>query len=184
MTDELSPAERELAGDLARLGDDPSPAARSTIMQAVRSAVRAETPVRRWRLRWRLAGVALAALLVLVIGAVGGVAASSQALPNSPGYPLRYVGEAARLAASDPVGREHLRIKFARDRFSQAQQLVRDNRADAKRLVADGSDYLNQAQSNLPSLSVDEQGQVENELDQAGQEESAAQDQVNQSGEH
>ena len=184
MTDDLSPAQRELAGELSKLASDPSPATAGSIMRAVRTAVRAEVPVKRWRLRWRFAGVMLAALLILVTGSVGAVAASSQALPNSPAYTLRYFGEDVRLVVASPVGREQLRIQFARDRFTQAKQVVRDNRADAKRLVADGSDYLNQAQRELPSLSADEQGQVESELNQAGREETAAQDQVNQEGQH
>ncbi len=184
MTDELSQAERELAGELSRLAADPSPAASDTIMRAVRTSVRTVAPAKRWRLRRRFASMAVAAVLILIIGTVGAVAASSEALPSSPGYRLRYVGEGVRLAAASPVGREDLRIQFARKRFSQAQQVVRDNRADAKRLVADGSEYLNQAQREVPSLTADEQGQVESELNEAGQEETAAQDEVNQESQH
>jgi hypothetical protein len=184
MSDELSPAEQELANRLSGLAADPSQAARETIMRAVRTAVREPAPAeRRWVIRpWRLAAAALAAALVMVVGTVGVLAASSQALPDSPAYALRTAGEQVRLVVASPVGREQLRIQFARDRFHQAEQVVSQNRWNARRLIDDGSGYLDQTRRDLPSLSVGEQGQVQNQLNQAGQDQKAAQDQLNQQG--
>jgi hypothetical protein len=127
-------------------------------------------------------GVATAVLLVGV-GTIGAMAASSRALPNSPAYPLRFAGEGIRLAVASPVDREHLRVDFARDRFRQAREVAPSNRSDAKRLIVDGRDYLAQARSDLPSLSAGEQGEVESEINQAGEDERSAEGQLNQQGE-
>jgi hypothetical protein len=132
---------------------------------------------------WRLAAAALAAALVVITGTVGVLAASSQALPDSPAYALRTAGEQIRLVVASPVGREQLRIQFARDRFHQAEEVVQADRSDARRLIDDGSGYLDQTRRDLPSLSVGEQGQLANQLNQAGQDQKAAEDQLNQQGE-
>jgi gas vesicle protein len=136
----------------------------------------------RWTLSWRPLTAVVAAVVLLAAGTVGAMAASSQALPTSPAYPLRYAGEGIRLAVASPVGREHLRIDFARDRFRQAKAVVRDNRADAKQLIADGSQYLDQTRRDLSSLSADQQGQVESEINQAGDDQKSAENQVDQQG--
>jgi hypothetical protein len=125
----------------------------------------------------------MAAVLVVITGTVGVLAASSRALPDSPAYALRFAGEEVRLAVASPVGREQLRIGFARDRFQQAQGIVRRSPSDARRLIDDGSNYLEQTRRDLPSLSADQQGQVESQLNQAGQDQQAAQNDLNQSGE-
>ena len=183
MSDDLSPAEQDLATELSRLAVDPSPAARDSIMRAVSAARLAEPKAPRWRLRWRVIGAAVAAVLVLVTGTVGVLAASSQALPASPAYSLRGVGEQIRIFFASPVGREELRIQFARERFQQVPAVVHRSRSDAMRLINDGSNYLDQTRRDLPSLSADEQGQVESRLNQAGQDQQGAQDELNQSGE-
>jgi hypothetical protein len=180
--DELSPAEQELAHELSRLAVDPNPAARETIMRAVRTAIRAPAPAERWRLRWRVMAAGVAAVLVVIAGTVGVLAASSQALPDGPSYTLRVAGEQVRLVVASHVGREQLRIQFARDRFRQAVQIVNVNRSDARRLVDDGSNYLDQTRRDLPALSTDQQGQMENQLNQAGQDQQAAENQLNQAG--
>jgi hypothetical protein len=182
MTDELSPAEQDLAHELSRLAVDPDPAARETIMRAVRGAVRAPAPAERWRLRRRVMAAGVAAVLLAITGTAGVMAASSQALPDSPAYTLRVAGEQVRLVIDSPVGREQLRIQFARDRFRQAEQIVNVNRSDARRLLEDGGSYLDQTRRDLPSLSSEQQGQVENQLGQAGQDQKAAESQVNQGG--
>lgn len=182
MNDDLSPAEQDLARELSGLGIDPSPAARDSIMRAVSAARSAEPKTHRWRLRWRVMTAAVAAVLVLITASIGAMAASSQALPNSPAYTLRGAGEEVRIVLASPLGRERLRIEFARDRFKQVPTVIHVSRSEAGRLIADGSAYLDQAQRDLPSLAVDEQGQVENELNNAGADETAAQDQLNQEG--
>ena len=182
MSDDLSPAERELARRLSGLGADLSPAASDSIMRAVRTARRAPVTGLRFQLRWRLPVALAAAALLVVTGTVVVLAASSEALPHSPAYTLRFVGEGVRLAVASAVGRERLRIQFARVRFQQADQVVHENLSDARRLVDDGGVYLNQTRRELPSLTADEQGQVENQLHQAGQDQQAAEDQLNQEG--
>jgi len=183
MMDDLSTVENEIARELSRLAADPSPASRDSIMQAVRARREAAAVPQRLDLRWRLTAL-VAAILVLLIGStMGAVAASGRALPHSPAYPLRFVGEQVRLAVASPVGREELRIGFARDRFGQVQAVVRENRSDAQRLIDDGRGYLDQARRNQSSLTAGEQGRIENQLDQAGQDQKAAENQLNQDGE-
>jgi hypothetical protein len=180
--DELSPTEQDLAKELARLAADPSDARRDSIMRVVRAARQESARPAPWHLRRRIVAVIAAAVLVIA-SAVGVLAASTQALPDSPTYGLRFAGESVRLAVANPVGREELRIQFARDRFHQAQAVVRENRPIAKRLIDDGRDYLDQTRRDLPSLSGGEQGEVQNQLNQAGEAEKAAQGQLNQNGE-
>jgi hypothetical protein len=182
MNDELSPVERELANQLSGLAADPSPADREAIMRAVRTAVRAPAPAERWRRPWRVAAAAMAAALVVLTGTVGVLAASSQALPDSPAYALRFAGEEVRLVVSSPMAREELRIQFARERFLQAKAVVPRSRSNAKRLIDDGSSYLNQTRRDLPSLPADQQGQVQSQLNQAGQDQQAAEEDLNQEG--
>ena len=184
MNDDLSAAEQELARELSSLAIDPSPAARESIMRAVSAATQAEAKAPRWRLRWRVMTAAFAAVLVLITGTVGVLAASSQALPDSPAYSLRGVGEEFRIAFASPIGKEELRIQFARDRFKQVPAVVHRSRATATRLIDDGNSYLDQTRRDLPSLSADEQGEVESQLKQAGQDQQGAQDQVNQEGQN
>ena len=131
-----------------------------------------------------MAVATLAAALVLITGTVGAVAASSQALPDSPAYALRFAGEDVRLIVASPVGREQLRIGFARDRFQQATAVVHRSRSAANRLIADGGNYLQQTRVDLPALPTSEQGQVQNQLTQAGQDQQAAEQELNQTGEH
>jgi hypothetical protein len=182
VNDDLSPAEQDLARELSGLAVDPSPKARESIMRAVSAARPAEPQAPRRQLRWRVMTAALAAVLALVTGTVGVLAASSQALPGSPAYSLRGAGEQIRIAFASPVGQEELRIQFARDRFQQVPEVVHQSRSDARRLIDDGSNYLAQTRQNLPSLSAGQQGQVQNQLNQAGQDQQAAQDELNQQG--
>ncbi|MDQ2943370.1 MAG: anti-sigma factor [Candidatus Dormibacteraeota bacterium] len=179
----LSPAEQEIARELSRLAADPSPASRDSIMRAVRAGRQAQARRPGGGLRWRLIAVVAATLLLLVGGTSGAVAASSQALPHNPAYTLRFVNEKVRLTVANPVGRVELRIDFARDRFRQAQLVVRENRSDAMRLIDDGRVYLDQARRDLSSLPAGEQGRMENPLNQAGQDQKAAENQLNQYGE-
>lgn len=183
VNDDLSPAEQDLARELSGLAIDPSPAARESIMRAVSAARVAEPKAPRWRLRWRVMTAAVAAVLVLITGTVGVLAASSQALPDSPAYSLREAGEQIRIAFASTVGQEELRIQFARERFRQVPAVVHRSRSEAMRLINDGSNYLDQTRSDLPSLSAREQGEVESQLNQAGQDQQGAQDELNQSGE-
>jgi hypothetical protein len=182
MIDELSTAEQEIADRLWTLAADPGRETRDSIMQRVRAASHVTAPRLQQHLRPRIALVGILAAALLVVSSVGAVAASSQALPDSPAYTLRFTGEQVRLAVASPIGREDLRIQFARDRFHQAQEVLSESRSDAKRLIQDGGDYLVQARHDLSSLSAGEQGQVETQLNQAGADRAAAENQLNQSG--
>jgi len=181
MNDGLSASELEIADRLWKLAADAGQADTESIMQAVRAARLTAGPRRQHRPQRIVLGALMAAALLLT-SAVGAVAASSQALPDSPAYTLRFTGEQVRLAVASPVGREQLRIQFARDRFHQAQDVVSQNRPNAKRLISDGSDYLQQARHEVSSLPAGEQGPVESQLNQAGADQAAAENQLNQDG--
>jgi hypothetical protein len=183
MMDGLSPSEQETAQELSALADDPSAASWDSIMRGVHAALPIAAPSARWHLSGRLVMAVAAAVLLLGGSTIGAMAASSQALPHSPAYPLRFAGEGIRLAVASPADREHLRIDFARDRFHQAGDVVRENRSDAKQLIVDGRDYLAQARRDLSSLSAGEQGRVESEINQAGDDERSAEGQLTQQGE-
>ena len=183
MTDDLSPTEQDLARELSGLAVDPSPAARESIMRAVSAARHAEPKAAARRLRWRVMTAAVAAVVVLITGTIGVLAASSQALPDSPAYSLRGAGEQIRITFANRVGQEELRIQFARDRFQQVPAVVHRSRSAAVRLITDGGNYLDGARRDLPSLTADQQGQVQNQLNQAGQDQQAAEQQLNQNGE-
>jgi hypothetical protein len=177
---DLSSTERELAGELAGLGVDPTHAKHAAIMAAVRRSQEARPPVMG---RWRFALVAFGAAALLALSSVGAVAASNDALPSSPTYSLRLAGEQFRLAVASPAGREQLRIDFANARISQALAILRQgDRTDAKSLLRDSRGYLAQAKKDLGSLPANEQGQIQNQLNQAEANEHQAELQLNQEG--
>jgi hypothetical protein len=178
---DLSPQEQGLAAELAHLIGEPSPQRRARIMAAVRTAPapRTEPILRPWRLV--LAGVA--AIGLLLASAVGAVAASADALPSSPNYSLRQLGEQVRLTFAEPKSREELRISFAESRISQAQSALRHgDRSNARGLLADSRTYLQQARQNLSNLPSDEQGEVENDLSRADASENQTQTELDQEG--
>jgi len=185
MNDDLSPVESRLASELEGLVEDPDKATRRSIMRAVRQKpipLHAGRPRSHPTARFVLAMVAAAALLLM--GATAALAGSSHAVPTSPAYGLRLAGEDVRLTFAQPKQREELRIGFARDRFQQARDIARSDHDNARLLVEGGHDYLAQVRSTLGSLSADEQGEVENELDQATQDENDTQNQVGQHGQN
>lgn len=176
----LSAAEQRLAGELAALGVNPSPEKSAAIMAAVRRSQDVRPTLVR---RWRLALVAFGAAALLALSSVGAVAASNEALPSSPTYSLRFAGEQARLALASPAGREQLRIDFANARVNQARAILRQGaRTDARSLLRDSRGYLAQAKKDLGSLPANEQGQIQNQLNQAETNEHQAEAQLNQDG--
>lgn len=178
---ELSPDEQRLAAELARLAVDPSPERRRRILTAVRAAPAPRPALLR---PWRVAIAVAAALVLLAAGAAGALAASSDALPNSPNYPLRSIGERVRLALADPAGREQLRISFAQSRIAQARTVLkRDDRSNARSLLRDSRAYLGDAQQDLHNVPSGEQGTVQNQLNQAQAQQDDAEGQLNQQGE-
>lgn len=177
---DLSADERRLADELASLIQDPSADRRVRIMSAVRNLPVA--PPRSVR-RWRLAIAAIAAAALLVITSVGALAASSEALPNSPNYHLRSFGEQLRLTFADPTTREQLRISFAQSRISQARiVLQRGDRTDARGLLRDSRQYIAETKQELAALPSGEQGQIENQLNQTQTDQNQAESQLNQQG--
>lgn len=176
----LSAAERQLAGELFALGVNPSAETSAAIMAAVRRSQNVRPALVR---RWRLALVAFGAAALLALSSVGAVAASNDALPSSPTYSLRFAGEQARLALSSPAGREQLRIDFANARVNQARAVLRQGaRTDAQSLLRDSRGYLAQAKKDLGSVPANEQGQIQNQLNQAETNEHQAEAQLNQNG--
>jgi hypothetical protein len=178
---DLSAEEQRLAADLARLAADPSAERRAAIMAAVRgSHPQDRSAVRPWRLV--LAGVG--AVAILMAGTVGAVASSGEALPNNPNYSLRVFGEQVRLVVANPAGREQLRISFAKSRIDQARSiLTQGDVSNARGLLRDSREYLAQTRKDLGSLSSSEQGQIQNQLNQAEEDEHQAEMQLNQEGE-
>jgi hypothetical protein len=176
----LSAAERELAGELAALGVSPSPETSAAIMAAVRRS----QDVRPSAVRpWRPALIVFGAAALLALSSVGALAASTDALPSSPTYSLRFAGEQARLALASPAGRERLRIDFANARINQARAILKHGGlADAKSLLRDSRGYLEQTKKELAGVPPNEQGQIQNQLNQAEANEHQAELQLNQDG--
>jgi hypothetical protein len=183
MMDDLSPAELDLASQLSKLASDPSPAAREAIMGAVRTAVAHSAQPRRWPNALRLTAAAVVAVALVLGTSIFAFAASSTALPDSPAYGLRSVGEQLRIAILAPTDRELLRITFARDHFRQAQDIAHRDRPDAVRLLKDGRAYLDDARKNLPSVPSGEQGDVQNQLNQADAQQGQTTTQLGEQGE-
>jgi hypothetical protein len=177
--EELTESERRLASALSRLAADASPERHAAIM----SAVRQETGQRPFVIgRWRpvVAGLAAAAVLA---GSTIGVFASSNALPNSPAYPVRLGVEHIRLTVASPADREHLRISFAHARISQANaQLSQGDRNNAEALLRDSRTYLSEAKQDLNAIPADEQGQIQSELNQTQADEQQSETQLIQEG--
>lgn len=177
---ELSGDERRLAAELGTLAEDASAERRGRIMAAVRSS---HAPRRAVIGPWRVALAGLGAVGILMASTGGAVAASGDALPNSPNYSLRTFGEQVRLALADPSGREMLRIAFANARINQAQAILAHDRANAKGLLRDSRGYLNQVRNDLGSVPASQQGQIESQLNQAEAAEHQAEAQLHQGGE-
>lgn len=176
----LSPAEQQLAAELSQLAADPTPERHAAIMAAVR---RSRAPRRFVFGRWRLALAGVAALAILTGSTVGAFAASSDALPSSPKYPIRLLGEQLWIALAAPADREQLRIRYASQRIAQARAALRQgDRRDASALLRDCRSYLTQAKEDLGSVSSDQQGQIQSELNQTEADEQQAEEQVNQDG--
>jgi hypothetical protein len=177
---DLSADERRLAAQLEKLAVSPSPERRANIMAAVRAAQPARRSfIGRWRVALALAGAAA----ILMTSTVGAVASSGDALPNNPNYSLRVLGEQVRLALADPSTREHLRIAFANTRIAQAQATIaHGDRSNAKGLLRDSHQYLDQARKDIGNLPRSEQGEIENQLNQAQANEHQAEAQLGQNG--
>ncbi len=169
-----------MAEELSGLAPDVSDERRARIMAAVRAAP--SPRLAQGGLR-RLALAAAAAVLLLVTGTVGAVAASGDAVPSSPNYPLRSVGERFRLAIADTPTREQLRLSFAESRITQAHTALQNgDRPDAQGLLRDSRAYLDETKQDLGKLSANEQGQVQNQLNQAEGQQNQAEGQLNQQG--
>lgn len=178
---DLSADERRLVAELHSLAPDPSPERRAKIMAAVRAA---QPSTRRLIGPWRPVLAGLVAAVILMATAVGAVASAGDAVPSSPNYSLRALGEQVRLSLSDPTTREHLRIAFAKSRIAQAQKILdTGDVSNAKGLLKDSQQYLAQARKEVANLPPSEQGEIENELDQADAQEHETESRLEQEGE-
>ena len=185
--DELTPAEALLARRIAELGATPSATAQQRIMAAVLASLNAapnpllQHPGRRSAFRSLMLGLAAAA--AVSAGAIGAIAASAHALPNSPVYRLRVAGEGVRLATSDTAGKEQLRIGFARDRLAEAHALRGSEQSAAtEALLKDAQSYLSDAQQDLSLLPEEQRNQVQSEIDKVEGDEHAAELEAIQQG--
>jgi hypothetical protein len=176
----LTPEQARLGEELAHLVEGPSPEARARIMAAVRAAPSPAARSGRWR--WRRRALAAAGGLALVAGTgVTAMAASAHALPGSPAYTLRNVGERLRLGIAGSAGREELRISFARDRIQEAAAAgSHGEKQVAAELLDDSRSYLHSAMADLPELPAAERGKVESELDDTGRQEQTTEGELQQ----
>lgn len=178
----LTPEQERLGEELTRLVEGPSPEATARIMAAVRAAPGPAVTSGRWR--WRKRALAAAGGLALLGGSgVTALAASAHALPGSPAYTLRNLGEHLRLDLAGAADRERLRISFARDRLQQAAAAGAhgDSRVAAE-LLDDSRSYLRSAIADLPDLPPAERGDVQNELNSAGHQEQTTAGELRQEG--
>jgi hypothetical protein len=166
MSDDLSPEQRRVGEEIASLTTDPDAATQEAIMRAVMGAI-APAARRRTVHHWRLFTMAAALLALLALGSVGAVAATGNALPTTPAYQVRLATEDIRLATVSSRERDLLRIRFAVDRFGQSQVIASNNLSAAQRLFQDGWRYLMDAAADVPSLSLDEQFEVQDKLEKA-----------------
>lgn len=176
----LSESERRLASALAGLAAEASPQRQAAIM----SVVRRETGRRPTVLgRWRPVLVGLAAAAVLAGSTAGVFAASSEALPSSPAYPVRVGVEHIRLTLASPSDRAHLRIAFADDRINQAKtRLSHGDRSDAEKLLRDSRSYLSEAKNELGAVPAQEQGQIQSQLNETQVDQQQSETQLSQEG--
>lgn len=81
-----------------------------------------------WHRKW---AVAAATILVIVFCGVGTVAASANALPGEPLYPIKLAAEQVRvtLAFSD-IDRAELHIQYAERRAAEIEQMANQGEAD------------------------------------------------------
>jgi hypothetical protein len=178
----LTPEQTRLGEELAHVVEGPSPEARARIMAAVRAAPGPVARSGRWR--WRRRALAAAGGLALVAGTgVTALAASAHAVPGSPAYTLRNIGERLRLSIAGTAAREELRISFARDRIQQAAAAgSHGDKRVAAELLDDSRSYLHSAMADLAELPAAERGKVEGELDDTGRQEQTTEGEVQQQG--
>ena len=181
--DLLSPSQRQLGDELRRLVAGPSPQVSARLMAAVRAAPRPAAPPRQPMSPWRRVAIVGAAAFALVGGGAGAMVASAHALPGSPTYPLRLAGERLRLTFASPSEKERLRISFARDRLNQATAATASgDRTVAKDLLRGSQAYLHDATQNLGDVERAQGGEVQGELRTVGDQQKAADAQLQQQG--
>jgi hypothetical protein len=120
------------------------------------ATVRSRThPVRR---------LAVAAIIVVVLLAVGAVAASADSLPDSPLYPLKGLLENARgLLAFSPSDQFSYHLELARTRLSEADAMIARHRLDLAGQALGGLDdqltaaaiVVHAQQQKDPAVAVD-----------------------------
>ncbi len=178
----LTPEQERLGEELTRMVEGPSPEATARIMAAVRAAPGPAVAPGRWR--WRKRALAATGGLALVAGSgVTALAASAHALPGSPAYTMRNLGERLRLDLAGSADRERLRISFARDRLQQAAAAGSHGDSPvAAELLADSRSYLRSAIAGLRDLPAQERGDVQNELNSAGHQERTTAGELQQEG--
>jgi hypothetical protein len=110
-------------------------------------------PPRPWWQKWSMAlrPVAIALLTVVIVGSVAGgsVAASQEALPGEPLYPIKRVQESARLVvARDDLERATLRARFAERRLRELRQL------DVPSTTAHGDELAQQIADHMRAVAL------------------------------
>jgi len=119
------------------------------------TTARPAAPVRQRSVRRRL--VALVAVLVATLGAVGMVASSASALPGDMLYPLKRGVESVELALHrDDAARGDFRLSQATERLAEASALASDDSARSQELVVKAlDDFSEQAEAGSRALFSD-----------------------------
>ena len=101
-----------------------------------------------WRRRW---AVALASVLVIFIAGIGAVAASANALPDQPLYPIKLASEEMRLAlAFSHLDKAELHVRFAQRRTAEMVEVARLDKDDRTFLLAEeAASHIDQLETIL-----------------------------------
>ena len=105
------------------------------MLYARREKVERRAAIPIWRRGW---AVAVASVLVIFLAGVGTVAASANALPDQPLYPVKLASEEIRLALTfSNLGKAKLHIQFAEQRAAEMAEVARAGKGDKTFLLAE-----------------------------------------------
>jgi len=168
---ELEPLLRLAVETRQRLGFTPSDAAKATARMALHEAIHRREARQRWQHPWRLlrgfpgritgpyrwAMGTAAALLLVVLGGTGIVAASSNSLPDQPLYPVKRAVERTRLVLTfDKQAKAQMHAAFANRRVEEMAIMgTKGHNKQVIDLMADLNRHLSQVQrSAFPGVSL------------------------------
>lgn len=118
-------------------------------------AGRAKVPI--WHRRW---AVAMTTVLVIVLAGVGIAAASTNALPDEPLYPVKLATEQARLmAAFSDMDKAKLHIRFAERRTAEIVEMAGQGKSDKiSALTEQIANHLDKVYAAEKTREIEEKG--------------------------